>query len=146
MGRGGLPSCHQQTSAEARVEPAIDHLQRLEERIPGAHWIEMHGHGRLVVLPSVPLCEGWTKTATEVQFFVPQGYPYAKPDCFWTDGDLRLSSRPSALPQNTQFNNPGFPQLNSKLWFSWHLLHWDPSRDDLLTWVASIRDRLSRLS
>jgi hypothetical protein len=31
------------------------------------------------------------------------------------------------------------------LWFSWHAQHWNASRDDLLTWVASIADRFSKV-
>lgn len=126
--------------------PVDNQLQRLKERIADAHWTVVHGSGMLVVLPSFQLPGGWNKAATEVQFLAPQGYPYARPDCFWADGDLRLAARPGLLPQSTQLNNPGLPQLSSKLWFSWHLLQWDPNRDDLLTWVACIRARFLKLN
>jgi len=126
--------------------PVDAHLERLKQRLPAAGWTDTQGQGLLVTLPQFPLPPGWNRAATDVYFLAPSGYPLARPDSFWTDGDLRLASRPEALPQNTQFNPAGVPQMASKLWFSWHLEAWDPNRDDLISWVASIRTRLGRLS
>lgn len=125
--------------------PIDVHLQRLRERFLDATWREQPGLGYVITLPQVSLPAGWNKQSCRVAFVAPQGYPYAKPDCFWTDQDLRLASRPGAPPQNTG-QSPVAPELASMLWFSWHTDHWNASRDDLLTWVASIRVRLSRLS
>jgi len=36
--------------------------------------------------------------------------------------------------------------LGHLLWFSWHTQQWNANRDDMLSWLASIRERLSRLS
>jgi hypothetical protein len=119
------------------------HVQRLVERVPHATAQEVHGHGTLISIPAVALAAGWNKPATEVHFFAPQGYPFAKPDCFWTDIDLRLAS--GALPQATNQGNP-IPGLGkTALWFSWHVDPWNASRDDLLTWLASIRARLAKV-
>ena len=100
--------------------------------------------GHVITMPGFPLPQGWNKDACRVCFVAPQGYPYAKPDSFWTDEDLRLLPD-MRVPKNTQ-KNQGGPGLAEMLWFSWHTEHWNASRDDLLSWVASIRDRLSRLS
>lgn len=121
-------------------------LGRLKARFPDASCAERGNLGQLITLPTFSLPNGWNKAATTVQFLVPTGYPFAKPDSFWADGDLRVAVRGNAMPQSTQFNNAGLPEMSSKLWFSWHLQAWDPNRDDLQSWVASIRDRLSRLS
>lgn len=69
----------------------------------------------------------------------PAGYPFAKPDCFWAAGELRLEN--GNLPQSANVNT--IPETaEAGLWFSWHLTHpWDPNRDDLLTWLASIAER-----
>ncbi|TXD63282.1 hypothetical protein FUT88_03155 [Ralstonia sp. TCR112] len=123
--------------------PLQIHIQRLLGREPGAEVHEVGGSGTMVSLPTLALPAGWSKPNTAIYFLAPQGYPFAKPDCFWADDDLRLAN--GAMPQNAQSNNP-MPGLGrSGLWFSWHTDHWNANRDDLLTWIASIKDRLSRL-
>lgn len=123
--------------------PVDIHIQRLKLRRPKASTIEVEGSGILITVPEVELPLGWNKTSTEIHFFAPQGYPYAKPDCFWADVDLRLAS--GAAPQNTGATNP-MPGLEKPaIWFSWHTDQWNASRDDLMTWVASINDRLNRI-
>jgi hypothetical protein len=119
------------------------HVQRLLTRVPQATARNVGEHGTLISIPAVALAAGWNKPITEVHFFAPQGYPFAKPDCFWADADLRLAS--GALPQNANQANPMPGLAKAALWFSWHTDSWNASRDDLLTWFASIRDRLARV-
>lgn len=119
------------------------HLARLRQRWPGAQVQPVANVGTLVSLPGMLLPSGWNKPNTDIHFFAPTGYPYAKPDCFWADEDLRLAT--GALPQNANNGNPMTGLGKNALWFSWHTEHWNASRDDLLSWVASIKDRLSRL-
>jgi E2/UBC family protein E len=97
----------------------------------------------LIVLPRMPLVDGWSKKSTAVSFLAPVGYPHAKPDCFWTDGDLKLAS--GATPVNAA-GNP-IPEINEggHLWFSWHTAQWNPNRDSLLTYVNVIKNRLRDL-
>jgi hypothetical protein len=125
------------------VGPLDIHVQRLRERHPAAQVRDVGGGLTLVSLAELILPTGWNKPATAVHFALPQGYPFAKPDCFWADEELRLAS--GAIPQNSNCGNaiPGIGQQG--LWFSWHTDHWNASRDDLLTWLASIRERLSRV-
>ena len=123
--------------------PLDIHVERLKARYEAAVVREVNGSGTLISLPAVPLQAGWNKQATELHFLAPQGYPYAKPDCFWADEDLRLAS--GAMPQAANCGNP-MPGLGKQaLWFSWHTDHWNAGRDDLLTWVASIKERLARV-
>jgi hypothetical protein len=116
------------------------------------HYERLHGHpsygsaacqtrndgSALIWIPQFSLPPGWNKSLTNVRFLVPVGYPIAKPDCFWTDADLRLAS--GGTPMNTQLNASygGSEQL---LWFSFHIGNWNANRDDLVTYANSIRSR-----
>jgi hypothetical protein len=112
-------------------------------RCPEAQLLTVNGSGNLITVPTLALPPGWNKGTTSVHFLAPNGYPFSKPDCFWADSDLRLAS--GALPQSTNLSTP-VPGLGTQaLWFSWHTDNWNASRDDLLTWIASIKDRLSRV-
>jgi len=93
----------------------------------------------VVTIPGVALPPGWSTPTTTVRFIVPVGYPFSKPDCFWTDPGLRLQS--GAMPQATGVQSP--PGINEpQLWFSWHAGQWNPNRDNLLTYFYVIQNRL----
>ena len=123
--------------------PIDGHFERLQERHPGATMTALPGTGWIVRVPGVSLPDGWSKRSTEVLFIAPQGYPFANPDCFWTDSDLRLAN--SGIPQSANANTP-MPGANEPLfWFSWHLQQpWNASRDDFLTWMAVVKQRFAR--
>jgi hypothetical protein len=123
--------------------PLDIHLRRLQERAPGATAVEAPGAGWIVRIPNVELPPGWSKARSDIRFVAPNGYPFAQPDCFWADVDLRLAN--GNVPQSANPNNalPGSPEPG--LWFSWHLQQpWNPNRDDFLTWLAVIRQRFAR--
>jgi hypothetical protein len=105
---------------------------------------DVPGVGKVVTIPRVPLPAGWNKGETSVHFIAPEGYPFARPDCFWADEDLRLGS--GAAPQASSTPNliPGIGR--SGLWFSWHLQEWNANRDDLLSWFAVIKNRFLKAS
>lgn len=123
--------------------PTDLHVERLREREPDLQLQRLPDGSQLISIPNVALPAGWNKPATAVHLLAPQGYPFAQPDCFWTDADLRLSS--GALPQNTGLSTP-IPHMPTQaaLWFSWHLQAWNAARDDLLTWLTAIRQRLGQ--
>lgn len=93
----------------------------------------------LISVPNISLPAGWSKQTTTVLFIAPVGYPLARPDCFWTDADLRLSNGGS--PQNTG-PNPIPNVTGNYFWFSWHLGTWDANNDNLLTYLNVIKRRL----
>lgn len=102
---------------------------------------QMHpGPGGVVItIPNVPLEPSgkWNRPSTTVRIVAPAAYPQARPDCFWVDADVRLSS--GGLPQNAQPNN----QLGQNLlWFSWHVSKWNPNVDTLHTYLRVVLDRL----
>lgn len=123
--------------------PLDVHLNRLKAKISDTNIRPLPGCGTFITVPSVVLPPGWNKQMTAVHFFAPEGYPFAQPDCFWADDDLRLAS--GALPQASQAGHQAPGTGLSGLWFSWHLARWNAGRDDLLSWVACIKDRLGRV-
>lgn len=97
----------------------------------------------MVTIPDVPLPKGWSAAKTTIRFLVPVGYPGPPPDCFWAAPDLLLAT--GAQPQAS--NVTVIPEANiSGRWFSWHVVqgqaNWSPNRDDLMTFVVIILDRL----
>ena len=124
----------------------LDKMTQLEEQFalfkekyPDAT-LEPQGNGTaVIVVPSFSLPEGWSKRETRIAFVVPAGFPYARPDCFWADGDLRLPN--GNAPANTGNTvQPGVPP--GMLWFSYHASTWSPNADSLLTYINVIRGRL----
>jgi hypothetical protein len=107
---------------------------------PDATMAPAEGSMHLITLPQVELPSGWSQSHSHVKFVVPNGYPYAAPDCFWADMTLRLAD--GTMPKNAQVGNvmPGQPDTQT-LWFSWHVNSaWKPSCD-LMTYIKIIRMR-----
>ena len=117
-------------------------LEELQQRFPGATRSPLPDGSDLVTVPGVQLPAGWTPGVTTLYFIAPIQFPVANPDCFWTDGDLRLSSG-GILPQSASVQQPAFSP-SPKLWFSWHVSRWDANRDTLGTYVRVIEERLRR--
>lgn len=113
-------------------------FERLKEVVPQAQMERRPDNTALITVSDVRLPAGWSAPATTVTFLVPLGYPTARPDSFWSDESLRLST--GALPANTQMNaNHGGP--SQLLWFSFHPSNWNPITDDLLTYFNIVRTR-----
>ena len=115
-------------------------FQRIKEHYPDAEITE-YPDGVAVLTATVrTLPEGaWNKTETKVLVVVPVGYPVAKPDCFWTEVDLRLHT--GAQPTNTAFTAPPHHNVHL-LWFSWHISKWNPNKDGLVTYMRTVEGRL----
>lgn len=121
------------------------HFERLQKRRPDAQIEELPDGGAMISVSDVALPSGWLKTQTTIYFVVLNSYPEAAPDCFWAEPDLKLAN--GGNPRNSGSNNiphHSFPVL----WFSWHITdtqrNWTPSRDDMVTYLAVIEDRLKR--
>ena len=93
----------------------------------------------LIIIPSFQLPQGWSKETVSVRFVAPVGYPMARPDCFWTDPELRLAN--GNVPQATG-GNPIPHTPGQFLWFSWHVSAWSANVDNLLTYLNVIKRRL----
>ena len=120
-------------------------FEQLKARHPAATREPLSpSNSALITIPGFALPEGWNKAAVTLRFIEPSGYPFAAPDCFWCDSDLRLAS--GKEPQNTGANAIPETPLTNLLWFSWHVNNnWSPNRDNLLTWAACITNRFRQL-
>lgn len=121
-----------------------DQFADLAKTFPGATLAPVNGL-QLVVIPNVPLPKGWSQPCTHIRFVIPNGYPYAAPDCFWADHTLRLDQ--GRMPQFARIGQltPGQPDPNT-LWFSWHVnAAWNAATCELMTYVKVIRRRFEAL-
>ena len=119
-------------------------IERLQAKYPGASIEELPSGVGLVVVPEVSIPKGWTQSTTTIRFLAPVGYPAAQPDCFWVDPGFGLEG--GGVPQNA--NPQVIPETEMNcFWFSWHIGpgQWKPNRDDLLTYIAVIMNRLGQL-
>jgi hypothetical protein len=113
-----------------------------QQKYPRATLQQLPDGSAVITIPDIPLnIQRWSKNSTAVHFVAPVGYPAAKPDCFWTDADLRL--RDGNIPKNT--GNQPLPGSGAPtLWFSWHASSWNANSDNLRTYLRMIQDRLAR--
>jgi hypothetical protein len=95
----------------------------------------------LVTIPDVRLPAGWSHPVVTILFLAPPGYPSAQPDCFWVEPTgIRLAG--GGTPQGTNDSNP-IPSVGQRgTWFSWHIQHWNPNHDSLVTYFKVVMQRL----
>ena len=121
------------------MTPLEEQFELLRTVFQAATLKQLPSGAAIVELPGVPLDGGWSRSQTTVRFYVPVGYPFAKPDCFWANLDLRLAA--GAMPQSSQVQ-PITETTEPLLWFSWHTAQWHPSRDSLVSYYYVIKARL----
>lgn len=116
-----------------------EQFEILKREFPDATLRQLPSGAALISIPNFNLISGWSHEKTSVKFLAPVGFPFAKPDCFWLNPEVRL--RTGVLPQSS--NISPIPEVNENhLWFSWHVGQWNPNRDNLLTYVRVIENRL----
>lgn len=122
------------------MTPVEEQFEILKGYENGAQLRRLPDGSHLITVTGLKLRNGWSKQEVEVRFLAPVGYPFSKPDCFWTDADLRLAN--GNPPMNTGSN--AIPHVGpGGLWFSWHVAAWNPNSDSLLTYWYVIKRRLS---
>jgi hypothetical protein len=115
-------------------------LAALQRRFPEAR-IEVASDGqRVLVVPNVSVGPGWNKDTLTVRVLLPVGYPHVKPDCFYTDGDLRLAA--GAAPANGSLQSVFGGQY---WWFSWHINNWNPNSGSLDQYVRVCQQRFKEI-
>jgi len=96
----------------------------------------------LVVFPSFKLPAGkYNMASCRLLVRVPNGYPNAALDMFYTQPDLLLAS--GSAPRQSDV----LEQLGGTVWrrFSWHrTAPWKPGVDSLISYVAFIEDNFAR--
>jgi hypothetical protein len=120
-------------------------FERVKERYPAGTLQGLPSGSALVSIPGIALPPGWSAASTSIHFLVPVGYPGPPPDCFWADQTLTLAAGgPPQASNVTQIPETGIVGR----WFSWHVVegqrNWNPNRDDLMTFVSIVLDRLRR--
>jgi E2/UBC family protein E len=125
------------------MTPLQQQFETLKAQFPEATLQQNPDGSATVIVPAVQLPEGWEPRATKVLFQAPVGYPQSRPDCFWTDMQLRIDRDPR-VPQNTGANPMPFGP-SGLLWFSWHVQNWSPNNDTLLTYFNVVKKRFTEL-
>lgn len=121
------------------MTPLEQQFDLLKANYPQAGLLVLPSGAGLVTVPTVRLPPGWSQSTTNIKFLAPAGYPFAKPDCFWAEAQLRVQG--NAMPQAS--NVTPIPETGEvALWFSWHTAQWNPNRDTLLTYFNVIKNRL----
>src|SRR6202020_1911443 len=97
---------------------AQQQFEKLRAIYPDATCTNLSDGSAWVVIPKLPLPAGWSQGETTVRFLLLPAYPSAKPDCFWTDENLRLAT--GSEPQASRVQ-PGHSYTGQLRWFSWHI-------------------------
>jgi hypothetical protein len=98
-----------------------------------------------VVIEGWPLPSGYQPETVDLLLRLPPGFPDAQPDMYWCDPAVRViatGNYPQAADQMEQYLGRTWQR------FSRHLSAgaWLPGRDDLASYLALIREGLSRES
>jgi hypothetical protein len=112
-------------------------LADIQRRYPLARLEAAPGGAHVLVVPDVPVCQGWNQESTTIRVLVAVGYPHVKPDCFYADTSLRLATGGEPAASNIQTAFGG-----QYRWFSWHITSWDPTRGSLDQFLHVCESRL----
>jgi hypothetical protein len=129
------------------MTPIEQQTQDLKKQYPEAVVIPQSSGAHMIEVRKYKLPPGWNRSIVTIIFLAPPGYPAAQPDCFWVEpeepGGIRLAN--GATPEGSNDTNP-IPGIGPRgTWFSWHLQHWNPNCDTLLTYLNVIKQRLYSL-
>jgi hypothetical protein len=122
------------------VTPLETQFLVLKSLAPDALLTPLPSGAHLVSVPDVQLPEGWSPNRVTIFFIAPPGYPASQPDCFWAAPmGVRFEGR---TPNGSNDANP-IPEVptQSATWFSWHIQHWNPNRDSLVTYFKVVKRR-----
>ena len=82
----------------------------------------------------------WNQDKTDLLVITYPTYPNAKIDMFWVNPPISLRSGKTAQAADTKENKIGTNWLR----FSWHVQSWNPGKDNLITYLDVVNDRLRR--
>lgn len=91
-----------------------------------------------LVLPAFALGEGFSVATSDLLIRVQRSYPDAGPDMFWVDVSVLLANGQAPQAAEVIETHAG------RNWrrFSWHRKGWNPSVDNLDSYIEFIRRRL----
>lgn len=96
-----------------------------------------------LVFSGFALGSAYSPTSSDLLVFTTVQYPSAGFDMFWVDESVKLAD--GRIPQA----GDSIEAYLGRRWrrFSWHLppnRPWNPSRDSLSSWIATVEERLRR--
>jgi hypothetical protein len=112
-------------------------ISQLQRRYPDARVEQSTDGQQLLVIPNVRCGTAWNVDCVTMRVLVPAGFPHVKPDCFYTESNLRLQN--GGEPVSSSLQNVFDGQYR---WFSWHLMSWDPTTGSLDQYVRFCQRRL----
>lgn len=123
---------------EDRIRQELEHLRT-------RYKVELVEEGRWARVASYPLPAGWNRTATDVAFQIPVGYPGTPPYGIYVPSGVLFNDEP---PDNYKEPAPSQPPFGG----TWGLFSWQPdgpwlatadivSGSNLLNWVMGFAAR-----
>lgn len=129
------------SQAPLRAPPLLlDHVGQLRLR---GHRVEVTaGDAIYVVIKDYPIPDKiWSRSSSDLLIIAHDTYPNAPLDMFWLDPPISRRNGEGAAPEGA-----GTETRNGREWqsFSWHVGGWNPARDNLVTYLDVVDDRLRR--
>ena len=115
-----------------RVTKEIELLQR-------AYPSMKHDGNSWIFIPSYPLPTGWNRTATDVAFQIPAGYPATPPYGVYVPVGIRFGVAAPANYTEPAANQPPFPG-------QWAIFSWAPGDGEWQVATTEVIGRASLLS
>ena len=121
---------------DARIEEELALLRQV--------YADLQYRDRWVLIPNYPLPPGWSVSASNVAFFIRQGFPGVSPYGIYVPMGLRFNG---AKPNNYDDNAGTQPPFGGT-WgvFSWEAADWRPTANprhghNLINWVQGFAER-----
>lgn len=137
-----------------QLQPRSVHEQMSDvwRRYPGARLTAINSHAvkwqvtlpnlALPTQPKFPPYACYNKAETDLHILLPSGFPFAKPELFWTDGDLRCEH--GGFPSYTDpFLRWMWEPANTLRWWIRPSV-WNPIRDTIYTYLMFSKVHLWR--
>lgn len=117
--------------------PELDR-EYLEEKGFNFELITYQG-GVHLILKNFPFPETYLPRQSDVLIMIPVGYPNAQLDMFWTYPEVKLAD--GNVPVTTEHRQ----EFHEKIWQRWSRHGpWRPSKDNLMTFISSIKSELQK--
>lgn len=123
-----------------QIPPLLqEHIKILERE---GHKIEIHVDSEIhIVFKDYKIPDQiWDPNKTDLLVITHPTYPNAKMDMFWVNPPISLKSGKTAQAAGTTEGKLGINWLR----FSWHVQSWNPGKDNLITYLDVVNDRLRR--
>ena len=123
-----------------QIPPLLqEHIKILERE---GHKIEIHVDSEIHIVfkdYKIP-AQIWDQNKTDLLVITHPTYPNAKMDMFWVHPPISLKSDKTVQAADTTEDKLGINWLR----FSWHVQSWNPGKDNLITYLDVVNDRLRR--